>query len=362
MISVVCPFYNEEAILEASVNLMLQNLTTLPEPWELIIVNDGSRDGSLEIARCLEDENQALRVLSYRFNRGRGYAIRTGVAQAQGDIIVTTEIDSSWGDDIVQRIVAAFGQHPDADIVIASPHLPGGGYRNVPLIRVLLSTLGNWIIRAGLTYQVTMNTGMTRGYRREKFLRLPLDENEKEMHLEIINKALAFGYQIYEIPAILEWKTHKLTPTATKPRKSSFKLSKLVHTHMLFSLLAAPFRYIYVVSGFLAFGSMFFFGWAFYNLFRPGPSIYLALIAFFLSLFAFLTLALGILSQQGRVIMRELWWLRSELKALKFNHAGQVLADNTDSFGTRLGILDESMIYKGQKVKKIIGGNKHKYE
>lgn len=76
MISVVCPFYNEEAILEASVRLMLKNLESLPDEWELLIVNDGSRDRSLDIAQQLARENSRLRVLSYTPNRGRGYAIR----------------------------------------------------------------------------------------------------------------------------------------------------------------------------------------------------------------------------------------------------------------------------------------------
>ena len=316
MISVVCPFYNEGAILEASVKLMLQNLASLSDEWELIIVNDGSTDHSLEIARALEQKYPHLRVLSYPVNRGRGYAIRTGVARARGDIVVTTEIDSSWGDDIVHRIVAEFEKRPDADIIIASPHLPGGGYKNVPALRVFYSTFGNYIIRAGLAYSVTMNTGMTRGYRRERFLALPLDEDEKEMHLEIVNKALAFGYSIYEIPAVLEWKDHKLSTQPGKKRKSSSKVNKLVRTHLLFSLVAAPFRYIFAVSGLLIAGAIAFFILAVYNLFTPTPSAFYLLTSFFLGLFAFLIFTIAVLARQGRALMHELWRLRSQIRAI----------------------------------------------
>ena len=221
MISVVCPFYNEEAILAASVRLMLRNLSTLTDDWELIIVNDGSRDGSLAVAQGLEAESKQLRVLGYPVNRGRGYAIRHGAAHAKGEVLVTTEIDSSWGDDIVHRLAAAMAEWPDADMVIASPHLPGGGYKNVPPYRVFLSSFGNYVIRAGLTYAVTMNTGMTRAYRLRKFLDLPLYEDEKEMHLEVVSKALALGYRIREIPCILEWRTAKLGATPGKQRKTA---------------------------------------------------------------------------------------------------------------------------------------------
>jgi dolichol-phosphate mannosyltransferase len=317
VISVVCPFYNEQAILEASVKLMLSNLSTLDTDWELIIVNDGSKDNSLEIAKKLESENPKLKVVSYPQNTGRGFALRTGIAMARGDWVVTTEIDSSWGDDIVHRLYAEARKRPDADIIIASPHLPGGGYENVPFKRVMLSSLGNYVIRTGLTYKITMNTGMTRIYKREKFLRLPLDENEKEQHLEIINKALAFGYRIYEIPAILAWREKALIKDASKKRKSSANIRKLIRTHTLFSLLAAPFRYLYLVSGALAFMSFVFLAWAFYNLKVGNVSIFLFMSSLLLMLMAFLLGGIGVLAQQARALQRDIWRVRSEIKTYK---------------------------------------------
>lgn len=315
MISVICPFFNEESIIEASVRLMLLNLAKLPEDWELIIVDDGSRDRSLALARQLEAQHPQLRVLSYAVNRGRGYAIRTGVAHAHGDIVITTEIDSSWGDDIVLRLVTELRKRPDADIIIASPHLPEGGYRNVPLWRVLLSSVGNYVIRSGLSYSVTMHTGMTRGYRREKFLALPLDEDEKEMHLEIVSKAIALGYRIHEIPAVLEWKANKLTGSPGQKRKSSSVSNRLIRTHVLFSLLAAPFRYIYVVAALLAGVAGVFFAWSAVNLLAHRVAVYLFLSALLIGVFAFLVFGIGVLAQQGRALQRDLWRLRSELGA-----------------------------------------------
>lgn len=317
MISVVCPFFNEESILEKSVLLMLENLSSLPEEWELIIVNDGSTDPSLEIARTLALRHPRLRVVTYPTNRGRGYAIRTGVAEARGRIIVTTEIDSSWGDDIVHRIVDEFERRSDADIIIASPHLPDGAYKNVPARRVFLSTLGNYIIRGGLTYSITMNTGMTRGYRREKFLALPLAEDEKEMHLEIVNKALAFGYRIYEIPAVLEWKDHKLTTTPGRKRKSSSNVQKLIRTHLLFSVEVAPFRYLYLVAALLMGAAGLFVLWAFVNLFLSQPSAFLLLTGLSLGLFGFLIFGIGALAQQNRASMREMWRIQHRLDVLQ---------------------------------------------
>ncbi len=313
MISIVCPFYNEETIIENSIHLMMDNLKSLPDEWELIIVDDGSTDQSLEIAQSLIRVYPKLRIAGYPVNRGRGYALRTGVSEARGELVVTTEIDSSWGDDIVHKIVAEFRQKKDADIIVASPHLPGGGYKNVPSKRVLLSSMGNRLIRSGTNSHITMNTGMTRGYRREIFLDLPLDEEGKEIHLEIIQKAMLLGYRIYEIPAVLEWKDKRLASQEGKERKSSSKINKLIRTHLIFTFLAAPFRYMYVFSGFLSLVGVIFFVWAFYNLFNPEPSIFLAITSFFLFLFAFLISALGTLSHQNLETQGELWRIRSLL-------------------------------------------------
>jgi len=295
---------------------MMENLKSLPDVWELIIVDDGSTDSSLELAQSLEKDYPKLSVTGYSVNRGRGFALRTGVAKASGELVVTTEIDSSWGDDIVHKIVAEFRKRKDADIIIASPHLPGGKYKNVPLKRVLLSSMGNLLIRVGTSSQITMNTGMTRGYRRNKFIDLPLNEEGKEIHLEIIQKAMAFGYRIYEIPAVLEWKDHKLTSQSGKKRKSSSNINKLIRTHLMFTFMAAPFRYMYALSGILTLIGTFFFSWAAYNLFNPEPSIFLAITSFFLFLFAFLISALGTLSHQNLATQGELWHIRALLSKL----------------------------------------------
>ena len=295
---------------------MMENLESLSEDWELIIVDDGSTDSSLELAQYLEKSYPKLYVTGYSINRGRGSALRTGVAKASGELVVTTEIDSSWGDDIVHRIVDEFNNKQDADIIIASPHLPGGKYKNVPMKRVLLSSIGNLLIRAVTSSQPTMNTGMTRGYRRKKFLDLPLNEEGKEVHLEIIQKATAFGYRIYEIPAVLEWKDHKLTSNNGKKRQSSSKINKLISTHLMFTFMAAPFRYMFALSGVLTVIGVFFFSWAIYNLFNPEPSIFLAITSFFLFLFAFLISALGTLSHQNLASQGELWRIRAYLDKL----------------------------------------------
>jgi len=309
-ISVVCPFYNEAEIIESAIEQMLAQLCSLDAEWELIVVNDGSTDGSEKIAQRLARQYPRLGVLGYRFNRGRGYALRAGIAAAQGEIIVTTEIDLSWGERIVNDLVEAIRSWPDVDVVVASPHLPGGGYRNVPFKRVWLSRLGNRVIRACMFNGVTMNTGMTRAYRRQAISSLPLFEDGKEFHLEVILKATAFGFRIREIPALLEWKEYKHRGKRVN-RKSSSRVNRLIVSHSLFSVFANPVRYVWAMSfASLGLGGLFFI-FALVLFYVRMVSVYAALISLSLVILGIVLFVLGVVVKQGNMVQRELWMLQS---------------------------------------------------
>ena len=320
-ISVICPFYNEEQIIGQAIRSLLSRLKDrLHVSWELIVVNDGSADGSLEVAREVAESEDRLRVLTYEHNRGRGHALRTGIAQARGRILVTTEIDLSWGEDIVERLYQAMLENPDADLCIASPHMPGGTYKNVPAKRVFLSKFGNHVIRTCMSGAATMNTGMTRAYKRASILALPLEEDKKEFHLEVILKAEAFGYRFCEIPATLEWKDYKHQGQRVA-RKSSSKIKRLVVTHSLFSLLAKPTRWMWLLSFLCLLGSGGFLVAGVVRFFMDLVSVYMLIVSLALAIIAILLFAYGVITQQGNTIQKELWTLRSELARLREREA-----------------------------------------
>jgi hypothetical protein len=306
-VSVVCPFYNEAAILDHTIRHLLEQLESLDADWELIVVNDGSTDDSEKIARAIVSPR--LRVLGYQQNRGRGHALRTGIAQAGGDYIVTTEIDLSWGDRIVHDLVDAFHKDPKLDIVVASPHLAPGGYRNVPARRVWISRIGNIVIRTLMMNAVTMNTGMTRGYRRTVIQSLPLSEDGKEFHLEVILKATAFGARIGEVPAILEWKEYKHQGQRVQ-RKSSSRMRRLIVSHSLFSLFAHPVRYVLGLCMLTLLLGTISLGWAVFAYATDQTAAYLALLGVSLVILALVFFMMAVVMQQGWMIQRELWMVQ----------------------------------------------------
>ncbi len=311
-VSIICPFFNEGEIIETAVRALLAKLHELSADWELIIVNDGSSDQSLDIARTISKDESRLRVVSYSKNRGRGHALRSGIGQARGEIIITTEIDLSWGEDIVAQLLDAIKTRPESDLIIASPHLPGGGYKNVPPKRVFFSRFGNRVIRMLMINAATMNTGMTRAYRRSVIRSLPLEEDGKEFHLEVVLKSQALHYTISEIPALLEWKEYKHQNKKVE-RKSSSKIKKLVVTHSLFSLFGNPVRYVWALSAISLLVSVVFLVAAIWRFLEGEVSVFMVIIGLMLAAISLILFGFGLLAQQANMIQKEIWTLKQRL-------------------------------------------------
>ena len=317
-ISVVCPFYNEAAIIENASSAMIANLEKSGLDWELILVNDGSTDNSLQILSNLIGDHKGVKILTYEVNQGRGYALKTGISYAEGDIIITMEIDLSWGEDIVTRIIAKFKEMPKLDVVIASPNIEGGGYKNVPLRRVLLSRIGNQLIRLLFTKKITMNTGMTRGYRKNIIRGLNTFEKGKEFHLEVLLKLFFLVANISEIPAVLTWQTDKLLKNTNFKRKPSLSFFKFSLSHINFLVFARPIRYFWFICLLFAFGSFISLLYGIYLLLIGRVSIYMAIVSLLFAIFALLFFSFGVISEQNINILKELWKKPGDRSPLPF--------------------------------------------
>lgn len=107
-VSVLMPMYNAAA----TVRRALQAITLQTfEDWEVIVVDDGSDDGSLEVARRFDDAR--VRVLSYQPNRGRGYARAVALEAARGDFIAFCDADDLWMRHKLARQVALLEQQTE---------------------------------------------------------------------------------------------------------------------------------------------------------------------------------------------------------------------------------------------------------
>ncbi len=275
-VSIVCPAYNEEAGIQAAVDGLKRCLDQLGRPAEVLLIDDGSRDRTVELARRAIAGDERFRIFSHQVNFGRGRALRTGIQEARGDIIVTTEADLSWGREIIGRMVKALEEDPGADAVFASPHLPGGGYQRVPTHRVLLSSLGNRLLRFFYAHDTTMITGMTRAYRAQVVKHQSFSQDGKEFHLEVAYRLRVMGRRVIEVPAVLSWPEESGKGGARAKRTNWRKIFTLISSHLAFGMVSGGARIMGIIILLLSLAILCFGVWDVALLIQGQPSIYLA--------------------------------------------------------------------------------------
>ena len=312
-LSVIAPLYNEEACIAENVERFLSALRNFPETWELILVNDGSADSSLEKLKPYAEKEPGIVLISYEANRGRGYALRQGFIRARGKYVVTTESDLSWGEGIVQLLYDEL-KRTGLDVVIASPYREGGKLENIPLKRAFLSRFGNKLLTASVPADLTMLSGMTRGYRAEVVKSLDLESDGKEIHLEIVAKCLALGYRIGEIAAVLKWE--KPVP-GKQARQSKFHSRKLILSHLAFSFYQKPMLIFgatgaLMVLGGLALGVLFAVQFLMRTL-SPNRPIYLLMVILLVA--GIQMLSFGFLANQVGSLKRDIYRLQRAIRA-----------------------------------------------
>lgn len=237
-ISIIIPMFNEAENVEITLEKVEVVLSQLRETFEIIPVNDGSVDNTLEVLKKVAERNKNIKVASYPENVGRGMALRTGFKHSSGDIIVSIDADLSFAPNHIIDLINVLKNEPDVDFVLGSPFMPGGVIKNVPFHRLWISKLGNKVLRYTMPNRIYYSTGVFRAYRRKVIDSLELESDDKEIHLEILSKAIALGYRVKEVPVVLAARTRG---------KSKFKFKKTAVSHLIFSAFERPM----IIFGFL---------------------------------------------------------------------------------------------------------------
>jgi dolichyl-phosphate beta-glucosyltransferase len=110
----VLPCYNEAERLPGTLRTLLAHLSRDPGQVEVLVVDDGSTDATVREADAIAAGEPRVRVLSCHPNQGKGFAVRTGMLAAEGELIVFTDADGSYGPSEVDRIIAALDEAPVA--------------------------------------------------------------------------------------------------------------------------------------------------------------------------------------------------------------------------------------------------------
>ena len=190
-VSVAIPVFNEEA----TVARVLRRVLDGNRAFEVIVVDDGSRDGTLRAVEAIRDPR--LRVLRHEKNRGKGAALRTAIAAATGDVLVVQDADLEYDPEDTPALIAPILEGK-AHAVYGSRFL-GGAHRVLffwhYLGNRLLTLLSNVITNLNLTY---METG-AKAFRTETLRRISLRQDRFGFEPEITAKLARAGARIWEI-------------------------------------------------------------------------------------------------------------------------------------------------------------------
>jgi dolichol-phosphate mannosyltransferase len=199
---VVEPTYNERE------NLPLLVRGVLAHPgFRMLVVDDGSPDGTGEIADALSAEHPGRIEVMHRTGRrglGRSYidGLRKAVGMEDVDLVCQMDADLSHNPEYLPALTAAAAS---ADVVIGSRYLNGVSVVNWPLHRIFLSTFANRYIRAVTRLSASDCTSGFRCWRREALSRLPLDSMVSDGYaflVEMLFDAMRQGCRFAEVPII----------------------------------------------------------------------------------------------------------------------------------------------------------------
>ncbi len=120
-VTLILPAYNEEARILPTLQQSLEYMSQFSK-YEIIIVDDGSTDGTCLIVDNFVKSSHQVKLISYQPNRGKGFAIKTGVLNAQSEFVFFMDSDLPYPLDSVERALEYFENH---DLVIGARNLPG---------------------------------------------------------------------------------------------------------------------------------------------------------------------------------------------------------------------------------------------
>ena len=203
-VSLVVPYYNEvDGMAPLASRLKHLAAQMLPSRrLECVLVDDGSQDGSEARAReCFAGIDDVVFV-THPANRGLGAAMRSGFANATGEIVVAIDSDCTYDPMEVPRLIDEL-QRASADIATASPYHPDGGVQNVIGWRLFLSRGASWMYRCVCSCKLYTYTSMMRAYRRRVIDNVSFSADGFAGVTEVLLRAASQGYRIVEVPMVL---------------------------------------------------------------------------------------------------------------------------------------------------------------
>jgi glycosyltransferase involved in cell wall biosynthesis len=196
-LSIIIPVYNERA----TIGTLIDHVNRVAVPKEVIVVDDGSRDGTADILKQKLAGHAVSLVHTSLVNLGKGASIRFGMEFVRGDIVIIQDADLELDPEDYHRILAEFAA--GADVVYGSRFLGRGYFRAFPQVQLankLANFLLAWAVRILWGVKITDEATSYKAFRTAVIKSLELRCVGFEFCPEVTAKVLNRGYSIHEVP------------------------------------------------------------------------------------------------------------------------------------------------------------------
>ena len=198
-LSVVIPAHNEAEVIEPTLRGLIAQLGPAGIDFEIVVVDDASRDGTGDVVRRVAEEEPRVRLVRNEAPNGFGFAVRTGLEAFTGDSVAIVMADGS--DD--PRDVVLYHRVLEAgyDCAFGSRFMPGATVHDYPKFKLLMNRVVNTGIRALFRHGYNDTTNAFKAYRREVIENLrPLLSHHFNMTVELPLKAITRGFSYAIVP------------------------------------------------------------------------------------------------------------------------------------------------------------------
>jgi len=188
-VSIVIPAYNESI----SISSLLKNLKSVcPKNYEIIVVNDGSTDETASIVK----EIPGIKLISYKLNRGKAFALKIGFKKARYDTVATMDADGTHLSEDLIRLVKTLDGY---DMVVGSRFLNNMFPENIPFHRSLTNTIGSYVASLILGERVTDVTSGMRIFRKKILESIDVKAKNLDFEPEFTSRTIRNNFKYNEI-------------------------------------------------------------------------------------------------------------------------------------------------------------------
>ncbi len=198
-LSIVIPAYNEEDCIESTAHLISERLERDKIDYEILVVNDNSKDNTEAVLQKINQENHRIRYINNYYPNGFGFAVRCGLENFSGDAVAVVMADNSDSPD--NMVDYYYKLQEGYDCVFGSRFIRGGKVIDYPIHKLFVNRLANLFIQVLFGLKFNDTTNAFKIYRKEVIEGIsPLLSHHFNLTVEMPLKAIVRGYSYTTIP------------------------------------------------------------------------------------------------------------------------------------------------------------------